>query len=90
MSAPDATGTERIAEQVRADFRRNLKWLMEERGMDTVMLASRSGISRNTITRYLTGMRSPSLVNAEIIAATLGVNIGVLTLPNERRRDVWK
>lgn len=79
-----------MAEQVRADFRRNLKLLMEERGMDTVMLASRSGVSRNTITRYLTGMRSPSLVNAEILAAALGVNIGVLTLPNERRRDVWK
>ena len=54
-------------------FAANLAKVMEQKGITQVELAKGSGLSQGTISKYLTGERSPKLYHVVNIAKTLGI-----------------
>lgn len=60
--------------------------IMRKRGMDQSSLALASGVSKNIITRLLTGRRLTSFTNIERIATALGVSLDEFRPPSHRPR----
>lgn len=59
-------------------FARRLKALREERGMDQNALASKSGVSRDSIARYEMGTNTPRADIVVSLARALGCSCDVL------------
>ena len=61
---------------------------MRKKGMNQSSLALASGVSKNVITRLLTGRRMTSFTNIERIATALDVSLDEFRPPSHRpRRD---
>jgi len=59
-------------------FSKNLKLLLDERGMKQTELASMTGITEVSISRYVAGTRIPSVSIAKKIADAIGVDVDML------------
>ena len=76
-------------------FARNLQSEMERRGWNQTTLAKRSGLAKATIGRYLSGERTPGLLEATEIAKALGVPLDHLVgisseIPSVTEREILK
>lgn len=61
------------------NFRENLRFIIESKGIQTKELASYSGLSENTIKSYLkTDSSEPRATNAVLLAKGLGVTVEYL------------
>lgn len=62
-------------QSVKSDFSRKLYELMKSQGFTQAELAAESGISQGSISGYLAGTSSPSLVNLRKLAKTLNCRV---------------
>ena len=70
------------------DFRENLRFLMESKGIQTKELSLMTGISENTIKTYLrSASAEPKLSKAVILAQALGVSVEFLALGIDKTSD---
>ena len=60
--------------QLWENFNKNSKAIAKAKGMDTIVLAEKSGMSRQSIYSYWSGRLMPGLKRIEKIAAVLGVD----------------
>ena len=70
------------------DFRENLRFLMESKGIQTKELSLKTGISENTIKTYLrSASAEPKLSKAVLLAQALGVSVEFLALGTDKVSD---
>ena len=70
------------------DFRENLRFLMESKGIQTKELSLKTGISENTITTYLrSASAEPKLSKAVLLAQALDVSVEFLALGTDKYSD---
>ncbi len=55
-------------------FPEALAKLMKERGIDQLRLSALSRLNQSSISRYLDGLRKPSLASMESLASALGIS----------------
>ena len=60
-------------------FGEYLKSLLEEKGMTQAELARRTGITEASVSRYISGQRSPRITQAYRMAWAIGVDMNTLT-----------
>lgn len=60
------------------NFSERLSFCMKERGVNGIELASLSGVTTATISRYLNGLRSPTVENIVQLAGALDVSVDYL------------
>lgn len=71
------------------DFRENLRFLMESKGIQTKELSLKTGISENTIKTYLrSASAEPKLSKAVLLAQSLGVSVEFLALGVDKTSDI--
>lgn len=72
-------------------FSENLKNELDYQDVQTKELSQRTGISKNTLDKYLSGRKSqPSVENAVKIAQALGVSVEYLVLNSENTKTESK
>jgi transcriptional regulator with XRE-family HTH domain len=77
--APSATGN---GERVRnAVFAANLRRLMRERGLTTRELASKIGVSHQSVSQWLSGQNGPTNRRLAQVATVFGLSVEILVLP---------
>ena len=59
-------------------FLENLKFAMEERGLNTSTLATRSGLSISSMSRVLNGKEKMTIERAERVATAVGFSLSEL------------
>lgn len=70
------------------NFRENLRFLMESKGIQTKELSLKTGISENTIKTYLrSASAEPKLSKAVLLAQALGVSVEFLALGLDNQAD---
>ena len=70
------------------NFRENLKFLMESKGIQIKELSLKTGISENTIKTYLrSASAEPKLSKAVLLAQALGVSVEFLALGIDKTSD---
>lgn len=63
-------------------FRKNVREIMDERGLTITQVAELTGISRPGVSRILSGTEGVTLHRAERIATVLSVPLTELLIPN--------
>ena len=71
----------------RAVLARNLRALIEARGMTQLDLANAVGLNPNSVRAYCTGVRYPRAEQLQKIAEYFGVPMGVLTEPGQGKPE---
>lgn len=59
-------------------FGEYLKSLLEEKGMTQAELARRTGVTEASVSRYISGQRSPRITQAYRMAWTIGIDMNTL------------
>ena len=59
-------------------FGEYLKSLLEEKGMTQAELARRTGITEASVSRYISGQRSPRIMQAYRMAWAIGIDMNTL------------
>lgn len=59
-------------------FGEHLKSLLEEKGMTQAELARRTGLTEASVSRYISGQRSPRITQAYRMAWAIGVDMNTL------------
>ena len=71
------------------DFRENLRFLMESRGIQTKELSLKTGISENTIKTYLrSASAEPKLSKAVKLAQALEVSVEFLATGTDKHSNI--
>jgi transcriptional regulator with XRE-family HTH domain len=82
MSQPEAPSATGNGERVRnAVFAANLRRLMRERGLTTRELASKIGVSHQSVSQWLSGQNGPTNRRLAQVATVFGLSVEVLVLP---------
>lgn len=59
-------------------FGEHLKNLLKEKGMTQVELARRAGVTEASVSRYISGQRSPRITQAYRMAWAIGIDMNTL------------